>query len=164
MKLHYIQEPFLEFGRGSHTCPRTGITQYDVYDTKLRIRREKVLVGAVGTSDMLSRLYSWLEKCSQPIPPQKDSKQPNLQVPFCGFTTDWGFRSSLVIDEEITRTLNHSDINEVLRIKDWNARVDATVDLYYRQAKFLAQNRVVDVIACVISTKLQRFLALLNEV
>jgi hypothetical protein len=154
MKLHYIKEPFLEFGRGSHICPRAGITQYDVYDTKLRIRRERVLVGAVGTSDMLSKLYSWLEKCSQPIPSQKDSKQPNLRVPFCGFTTDWGFRSSLVIDEEITRTLNHSDINEVLRIKDCNALVDATVDLYYRQAKFLAQNRVVDVIACVISTKL----------
>jgi hypothetical protein len=154
MKLHYIKEPFLEFGRGTHICPRTGITEYDVYDTKLRIRRERVFLGAVGTSDMLSKLYSWLEKCSQPIPPQKDSKQPNLRVPFCGFTTDWGFRSSLVIDEEITRTLNHSDINEVLRIKDWNARVDAAVDLYYRQAKFLAQNRVVDVIACVISTKL----------
>ncbi|WDD36292.1 hypothetical protein PQG02_33275 (plasmid) [Nostoc sp. UHCC 0926] len=154
MKLYYIKEPLLEFGQGSHVCPRTGITNYDVYDTKLKIRRERVLVGAVGTSDTLSKLYSWLEKCSQPIPAPQNSKQPNLRVPFCGFKTDLGFKSSLVIDEEITRTLNHSSINEVIHIRDWNERVDAAVDLYYRQAKFLAQNRVVDVIACVIPTRL----------
>ncbi|MEQ8383916.1 MAG: hypothetical protein RH949_16305 [Coleofasciculus sp. A1-SPW-01] len=154
MKLHYIREPLLEFGRDSHVCPRAGIANYDVYDTKLKIRRERVLVGAVGTSDTLSKLYSWLEKCSQPIPSKPDSRQPNLFAPFCGFKPDFGFKSSLVIDEQITRTLNYSDINEVIRIQDWNERIDAAVALYYRQAKFLAQNRVVDVIVCIVPTKL----------
>ncbi|MEQ8963796.1 MAG: hypothetical protein RLP02_38815 [Coleofasciculus sp. C2-GNP5-27] len=83
-----------------------------------------------------------------------DSRQPNLFAPFCGFKPDFGFKSSLVIDEQITRTLNYSDINEVIRIEDWNERVDAAVALYYRQAKFLAQNRVVDVIVCIVPTKL----------
>lgn len=154
MKLHYIKEPLLEFGQGSHICPRAGITNYDVYDTKLKIRRERVLVGAVGTSDTLSKLYAWLEKCSQPIPAKPDSRQPNLFVPFCGFKSDLGFKASLVIDEEITRVLNNSDINAVIQIKDWNERVYAAVDLYYRQAKFLAQNRVIDVLTCVIPTRL----------
>jgi hypothetical protein len=154
MKLHYIKEPLLEFGQGSHICPRADITNYDVYDTKLKIRRERVLVGAVGTSDTLSKLYAWLEKCSQPIPAKPDSRQPNLFVPFCGFKSDLGFKASLVIDEEITRVLNNSDINAVIQIKDWNERVYAAVDLYYRQAKFLAQNRVIDVLTCVIPTRL----------
>ncbi len=144
----------LEFGRDSHVCPRAGIANYNVYDTKLAIRRERVLVGAVGTSDTLSKLYSWLEKCSQPIPSKPDSRQPNLFAPFCGFKPDFGFKSSLVIDEQITRTLNYSDINEFIRIHDWNERIDAAVALYYRQAKFLAQNRVVDVIVCIVPTKL----------
>lgn len=154
MKLHYIKEPLLEFGQGSHICPRAGITNYDVYDTKLKIRRERVLVGAVGTSDTLSKLYAWLEKCSQPIPAKPDSRQPNLFVPFCGFKSDLGFKALLVIDEEITRVLNNSDINAIIQIKDWNERVYAAVELYYRQARFLAQNRVTDVITCVIPTRL----------
>ncbi|MEG4584715.1 hypothetical protein QUA54_05600 [Microcoleus sp. MOSTC5] len=154
MKLHYIKEPLLEFGQGSHLCPRTGITNYDVYDTKLKIRRERVIVGAVGTSDTLSKLYTWLEKCSQFIPAKPDSRQPNLFVPFCGFKSDFGFKALLVIDEEITRVLNNSDINAIVQIKDWNERVYAAVELYYRQAKFLAQNRVIDVITCVIPTRL----------
>lgn len=154
MKLHYIKEPFLEFGRDTHVCPRAGITKYDVYDTRLKIRRERVLVGAIGTSDGLSKLHTWIEKCSQFIPPKLNSRQPNLFVPFCGFNPDLGFKSSLVIDEEITRTLNNSDISEIIRIRNWNEQIDAAVELYYRQAKFLAQNRVVDVITCVIPTRL----------
>ncbi|MEG4812082.1 hypothetical protein QUA82_31210 [Microcoleus sp. F8-D3] len=154
MKLNYIKEPLLEFGQDLHICPRAGITNYDVYDTKLKIRRERVLVGAVGTSDTLSKLYAWLEKCSQPIPAKPDSRQPNLFVPFCGFKSDGGFKALLVIDEEITRVLNNSDINAIVQIKDWNERVYAAVELYYRQAKFLAQNRVIDVITCVIPTRL----------
>lgn len=154
MKLHYIKEPSLEFGRNFHVCPRAGITKYDVYDTRLKIRRDRVLVGAVGTSDSLFKLYSWLEKCSQPISAKQNSKQPNLHVPFCGFKPDLGFKSKLEIDEEITRKLDLSAIKEIIQIKNWNERVDAAVDLYYRQAKFLAQNRVVDVIVCIIPTKL----------
>jgi len=107
MKLHYIKEPFLEFGRGTHICPRTGITEYDVYDTKLRIRRERVFLGAVGTSDMLSKLYSWLEKCSQPIPPQKDSKQPNLiQTLMKSFGLKTGMHESMQRLTSTTAKLN----------------------------------------------------------
>ena len=62
MKLHFIQEPLLEFGQGEHICPKTGITQYRVYDTQFNARREQILVGAVGTSDTLSRLTVWLDK------------------------------------------------------------------------------------------------------
>jgi hypothetical protein len=60
----------------------------------------------------------------------------------------------LVIDEEITRSLTNSEINDILRIPDWREQVDLAIELYYRHAKFLAQNRTVDVIVCVIPTKL----------
>lgn len=155
MKLNYIEEPLLAFGQSDHVCPRAGITKHQVYDTNLKVRREKVIVGAIGTSDTLRKLYDWLEKCSQPIEAKPDNRHPNLFAPFCGFSPDLGFRSSLVIDEEITRTLNKSDVDEIIEINNWNKRIDAAVDLYYRQAKFLAQNkRVVDVITCILPTKL----------
>ena len=61
MKLHFINEPPLEFGQGEHICPRAGITQYGVYDTRFEARRERILVGAVGTSKNLTGLTTWLE-------------------------------------------------------------------------------------------------------
>ena len=56
MKLHQIDEVPLEFGRGNHICPRAGISQFGVYDARFEVRRERILVGAVGTSDTLSSL------------------------------------------------------------------------------------------------------------
>ena len=154
MKLHFIQEPILEFGQGGHICPKAGITQYRVYDTKFNARREQILVGAVGTSDTLSKLMVWLDRCSRPIPPPMDSKQPNLYPGFCGFNSESGFGANLVLTEEITRSLNNSDINRIIKINSRNDRVNEAVEMYYQQVKFLAQNRPVDMIVCIIPSRL----------
>lgn len=154
MRLNFIEEPLLGFGNGEHVCPRAGITNYEVYDTRLAARREDLLVGAIGTSETLSKLDSWLRRCSKPIVGKLNSNQPNLFTSFCGFNKDVGFRARLVLDDEITRRINNSSVSSIIRIKDWNKRVDEAVKLYYRQVKFLAQNRNVDVIVCVIPNKL----------
>ena len=153
MKLHRIKEPQLEFSQGTHVCPRAGIAEHDVYDARFNARRTKILVGAVGTSETLSKLATLIDKCSRPIPP-KDSRQPKLYPSFCGFNEAIGFKATFALEEEITRNLIHSDIRHILKIHDHNERVEAAVDLYYRHVKFLAQNRVVDVIMCILSEEL----------
>jgi hypothetical protein len=159
MRLHFIEEPNLEFGRGVHVCPKAGITQYGVYDTRFSARRERILVGAVGTSDTLSGLAAWLDRCSRHVPMKAECKQPNLYPEFPGFSEDSGFKAKLVLEEEITRKINNSDIRKVIKIKDWNDRVNAAVEMYYQQVKFLAQNRAVDVIICIIPTDLYNKIA-----
>jgi hypothetical protein len=154
MKLHHIKEPQLEFGHGFHVCPRMGIATSEVYDARFHARRDRVLVGAVGTSDNLEVLSKWLDRCSRPIPGAPNSRQPNLRVPFCGFNRSVGFKADFAFDSEITRSLTNSDIRSVLAITDWEKRVEAAVELYYRHIKFLTQNRVVDVVACVIPEEL----------
>lgn len=154
MKLHFIEEPVLEFGSGVHLCPRAGISEYSVFDTRMSARRERILVGAVGTSDTLAKFKEWVERCSKYIPPKADSRQPNLFPSFCGFNADLGFKARLVHEEEITRTINNSDVRAIIKLKDPAVKVDAAVDLYYPQIKFLAQHRAVDVIVCIIPDEL----------
>lgn len=150
MLLHTIREPELEFGRGHHVCPRAGIAQHDVYDARFKARREKILVGAVGTSGGLEKLSNWIDRCSRVIPAKPDSKQPNLFPAFCGFNRELGFKATLVVEEEITRSLKQSDIKALKRIKNHRELVEASVELYYPQVKFLMQNRVVDVVVVVL--------------
>jgi hypothetical protein len=156
MKLQTIKEPYLEFGRGTDVCPRRGIAQYDVYDSRFDARRDRILVGAVGTGNNLEQLSQWLKRCSGYIPAAPNSKQPNLRVAFPGFNKEIGFKASFAIADEITKKLYDSDIKPILRIKKWNARIEAAVDLYYRNIKFLAQNRVIDVVVCVIPDELYK--------
>jgi hypothetical protein len=154
MKLNIIHEPELEFGRGFSPCPRTGIAEHDVYDARFNARRERILIGAVGTSDNLEELGKWLDRCSRLIPSPADCKQPNLHIPFCGFNRAQAFKANFVYGDEITRSLHQSDIRNVLKIANWNKRIEEAVELYYRHIKFLTQNRTVDVIVCVVPSDL----------
>lgn len=154
MKLRHIVEPNLEFGDGYHICPRTGITHHSVFDTKLQIRKDKVTIGAVGTDGNLKKLRNWLDICSKPIEPKKNSNQPNFFAGFCGVNKDSGFRSDFMYGDEVTRDIRHSDIKRVIDLKSWNTRVSEAVALYFQEVKFLAQNRRVDVIICVLPNEL----------
>ena len=127
MRLHQIDEVPLEFEQGIHICPRAGIAQYGVYDARFELRRNRILVGAVGTSDNLARLENWLDRCSNPISPPDSIKQPNLYPPFCGLNSESGFRARFVLDEEITRPLIHSEVKRIIEIEKWNERVNEAV-------------------------------------
>lgn len=161
MKLEILNEPILEFGSDSHICPRAGISKYAVYDTRLSTRREKIFIGGVGTTDDLEKLYNWIERCKKAIPGKSGANQPELFPEFCGFNRDAGFKAEMAIQDDLTRSIILSEIREILKIKDWNDRVEKAVDLYYRHIKFLAQNRPVNIIVCVIPDDL--YAAIIKE-
>lgn len=150
LKYEYIEEPLLEFGIDKHCCPRQGIANYYVYDTNFKVRKTQILIGAVGLSEDLEKLESWIELCKSFIAPKPDNKQPNLFPSFCGFNTSTGFKSELTFSEEIVRTINRSELKALLKIKDKYERIEKAIDLFYNHVKFLAQNKLVDVIICVI--------------
>ena len=106
MKLNKIQEPLLQFGNGNAICPRIGITQYNVYDTLIPGRREKINVGAVGTSECLEKLGNWLKICSEPIAGVSSNIQ--LHPDFCGFNKENGFKAEFAYFDNLTRSLANS--------------------------------------------------------
>jgi len=163
MKLSVIKEPQLEFATGRHVCPRAGIAYHSVYDVRMKARRERILIAGIGSSEGLADLAKWLQACRDTIPPKAECRQPRLFPGFCGFRADIGFHCELQHEEEITRSITNSQLKALLKIKDRNKRIEEAVDLYYRHAKFLAQNRVIDVIVCVLPEKLYQSVAVEEE-
>ncbi|MCL4279702.1 MAG: hypothetical protein KJZ60_08480, partial [Ignavibacteriaceae bacterium] len=127
MKLHFIEEPELEFGNGTHVCPRGGISKHQVYDVKMPVRRERLLVGGVGTNENLSKLATWITRCTKFMPARLDVAQPNLYPSFCGFNKDIGYKAELVHEDSITRYLMNRDVSKVLSEDNWNQRVEIAV-------------------------------------
>jgi len=159
MKLFSINEPDLQFARASHPCPRAGIARYGVYDSLQESRRERIHVGAVGNSQGLDKLSHWLEACSREIPGKAGAAQPNLFPAFCGFNRSSGFKAEFLLSPEIARQITNSDLKDVNKTEIWDQRVERAVELYYREIKFLAQNRTVDVIVCVLPDSLYKKVA-----
>lgn len=160
MNLHFLKEPLLQFGNGTHVCPRAGISQYGVYDLNFGLaRRKEILVGVVGTSNLIASFQGWGEKFSSFIPAKKGNKQPNLFTSFCGFREDIGFNCKLVIDEFLTKQIYNNEIKSLKKIGDWDERVVSAAELYYEKVKFLTENRTVDVVVCLIPDNLYNQIA-----
>ena len=150
MKHFFIEEPLLEFANDVHICPRKGISEYSVYDAKLSVRKKEIFIGSVGASNTLSKFVEWMEGCKSFIPPKQDAKQGNLFVPFCGFNKQSGFQCELNFSSEIQRKINNTTIQEILSIENRDERILEAVEVFYDHVKYLAQNKIVDVVVCII--------------
>lgn len=154
MKLTTLAEPLLEFGTGTHICPRTGIEHMGVYDQRDELRRTELRIGVVGRGEGIDLLDEWLERCRIGIERKKESKLLNLFRGFGGINQNYGFLTRLINSPQYTRTLKKSEISEVVKLSSRADRVERAVDLYYEQIRFLAENRSVDVIVCVVPNEM----------
>lgn len=101
----------------------------DATNTAVRTIR----VGVVGTPASIQGWRRWLDGCRQPIA-AKDSRLGRLFVPFPGFDTSAGFRSTLVWDSRLERPLPPQ------------AAVKAAVELYAAELDALDEEPGCDVV------------------
>lgn len=154
MKLTTLAEPLLEFGTGTHICPRTGIEHMGVYDKRDELRRTELRIGIVGRGEGVDLLDEWLAQCRGGIERKKESKLLNLFRGFGGINQSYGFLTRLINSPQYTRTLQKSEITAVVKLPSRADRVERAVELYYEQIRFLAENRSVDVIVCVLPNEM----------
>lgn len=154
MQLDYFEEPALAFGRGKHVCPRRGIADYGVFDYEAVGRGDVVRVGAVGTGICLQKLASWVEQCRNRIAGPEGARQVRLFPSFPGIRADSGFHTNFMCGDHISRQIPQGDVTKALNVRGLADRVAYVVDLYHEHIAFLAENREVDVVVCVIPDQL----------
>lgn len=160
MNIEHLNEPRLLFADGTHICPRRGIAEYGVFDQAQTTRRSEIYIGGIGTSHCMDLLDTWLKRCGSVIAAESDVKQENLRPAFCGFNRNSGFAADMRFSTDLSRTIKNSEIKAILDIDDRKVRVLRAVEHYYEHVKFLAQNRHVDVIVCVIPENLYQSIAI----
>lgn len=160
MKLQHLPEPKLAFAHGEHVCPRHGIAAFRVFDAKESVRRERILVGAVGDSVSLELFSKWIERCKSSIERDTAAVQPNLFPAFCGFRKGEGFDTDLLSHPDLHRQVRNTDVSDILNLPTIRTRVEQAVELYYENVKFLAEHRQVDVVVCIVPDRLHEVIAL----
>ena len=160
MNVEHLLEPRLLFASGTHVCPRRGIAEYGVFDQTQPTRRREIYIGGIGTSYCIDLLDAWLKRCGGVIAAASDVKQENLRLPFCGFNSNSGFAADMRFSSDLSRTIKNSEIKAILDIEDRTVRVLRALEHYYEHVKFLAQNRHVDVVVCVIPENLYESIAI----
>jgi hypothetical protein len=150
MKVEYLQEPFLIFGKGKSICPREGISQLNVYDTVEETRKNQLLIGMVGIEEDIDSFKSWLKRCESFIPASPTGKQKGLFKSFSGLQLEHGFCAKFMYDTAYERALSLSDIKNILKETNTEQRISRAVDLYAENVKFLSDIKNCDVIVCIV--------------
>lgn len=144
MKLALIDEPDLEFANGSrHTDPRHGIAFYGPADLNSSGPRT-IRVGIVGTKDAIEGVKRWLDKCRSPIA-AKSSHLTGLFMPFPGFATNAGFRSTIIWDSRLERTISTGVLRRLEGLNPLTA-IHNAVDLYDAELAALNEEPGCDVV------------------
>ncbi|GAA4345527.1 argonaute/piwi family protein [Microbacterium rhizosphaerae] len=144
MRLALIDEPDLEFANGSrHTDPRHGISFYGPADLNSSGPRT-IRVGIIGPKDAIEGVKKWLDKSRSPIA-AKRSHLTGLFMAFPGFDTNTGFRSTIVWDSRLERTIPASALRRLDGLNPL-AAIQAAVDLYDAELTALNEEPSCDVV------------------
>jgi hypothetical protein len=150
MKIDFLQEPPLEFGAGMrHIDIRFGLMHYGPLDVTSNRAPRRIKVGVVGTPEGTELLREWLERCRSEIP-ARASRQPNLFPRFPGFADEIAFRASLVLADDLTRTVPDRLFATLRRRGDANHAITGATEALLPECRYLSEDQGVDVIVCVV--------------
>src|ERR1043166_10317016 len=104
MKLHFIDEPELEFGgAGRHIDIRHGLTEHGPLDAGLASAPQSMRVGVVDAAPDVEQIRAWIERCRAGVDAKK-SKRTTLFVGFPGFGAGSTF-CDFVVDDRLVDTI-----------------------------------------------------------
>ncbi len=144
MKLKLLQEPELIFGNGSHIDIKFGLMQHGPFDAKTHQSPREIKLGVIGTNDTIEGLEQWLNEIKKGIP-GKTSKKENLFPMFPGYGEGTNLPASFVFETGTNRIISQSMIKS-LPEAGANQVVRTIVDLFYEEAKYLCEKKVIDVL------------------
>ena len=154
MKLHFIDEPELEFaGAGRHIDIRHGLTAHGPLDRGLPSAPQTVRVGVVGAAQDVERLGAWIDRCRTGIDAKK-SKRTTLFVGFPGFGNA-GTLCDFVVDGRLTDIISGADLRDITGADDVNF-FTASTERFRQGAADLIEKANASVVLCLLPEEFVR--------
>jgi hypothetical protein len=117
MKAWVMDEPEVEFAGGCrHIDPRFGIADYGPVDLGTPRAPSEIRVGVIGPASGVDGARQWLERCRDSIAAKPTDKSPRLFRDFPGFDTNVTFRSRLIFDDTLTRTIPNRALTSAFHV------------------------------------------------
>src|SRR3954452_15790953 len=113
-----LDEPEMQFGRGTNVDPRFGLLDFGPADCAAAAAPSTIPIGAVGTQETIEGVLRWLRRCRKPVEPPSDSRHPNFTPPFPGFTSEAGLESELTFDTRLQRSVAAREIRNLSKHND----------------------------------------------
>lgn len=148
MKLHFIEEPELQFGSSKHIDIKFGILNHGVLDFDKQEAPRKINLGVIGSNETVEKFLGWVDECRNVVQAKKSNKQ-NLFPHFPGFASDHSFYSEILCNQNFQRRIGNADISRIEGLNSQTDRVNAAAELLLDEIGYLAENNLgINVIVC----------------
>jgi hypothetical protein len=153
VKADLLTEPSLEFAGGArHLDPRFGVAEYGPADLTAPGAPRTINVGLLGAQADIDATRTWLESCQLHID-GKNATRPGLWPAWPGFTTDVGYRSELVLDDRLQRSIKARALSKLDGL-DPRRRIEAAIESFLAELQTLVQEGRPQVVICCIPDSL----------
>lgn len=141
MKVTLLDEPLLQFSKGTHVDIRAGLATLGPVDMGTNTVPSPIRVGIVGTAATIAGLRLWIENCrgGVKLPTQR---LVELRPDFPGMTLGV-FGTQLEHTEQTTRVISRFELDSACRGVH---AMNAAVDIFLEHAQDLAQSGRVHVL------------------
>ena len=135
IRCQYVKEPLLEFAEGrQHIDPRHGISRFGPKSLKPQRRHPHTIrIGFIGSAETVETAKNWLEATAQGV------KGNEKHLDFPGFTSDRGFRSQMLFDDDWVAQLNRKELDAVFSVQKSRDRFEEALLLLQHKMDLLAR-------------------------
>jgi hypothetical protein len=126
---------------------------YGPLDVTSDLAPREIRVGLVGSPGTVEGAREWLQKCRIEIP-AKQSAHPTLFPRFPGFNEDVAFRSALIFDPSLERTIAEEVFTQLMTRGNADEIVREAVELFMRELEYLHENSTATVLVCAVPPQL----------
>jgi hypothetical protein len=158
MKRHFIHEPELEFGTGSHVDIRFGLMDHGPPDRFSSLAPKDIKLGVVGTPETVEGVNKWLEKCKQGVA-AKTSNHPNLFPRFPGYGADTNLSADLLLDSQLTKTILPKEFDKLCRgIGTSQQKIEEAVNWFLDSLMYLKEKELANVFVVAVPMSLMTYM------
>lgn len=152
MQIDLLQEPELIFGNGNHIDIKFGLMHHGPFDMKLPQAPREIKLGIVGTNETIEKLVGWIASIKGGVA-AKQSKKENLFPMFPGYGEGTNLPATFISDTTTSRAISQNAIRTISSAGGNNI-ISAVADLFYEEAKYICQNKSIDILVFAIPYEL----------
>jgi len=133
MNVTLLNEPDLQFQRGTHVDIRAGLAQFSPFDLEARTVPDPIGVGLVGTAATVDGVRDWIESCQNGVQ-SGEERARELRPDFPGMKPEV-FGTQLRLSDHTTRSISKYELQAALTSP---RPMEAVVELFLNHSRDLA--------------------------
>jgi len=150
-----LEEPILSFNEGKSSYCKLGLTEYGPFDAGKPTHSEKLIIGIIGTKELIEKTQDWIKICNKEIESLphniKQVINKDLFPDFPG--VDVAFGTEIITSDTYIQTISTADIVKLPDSKKTFEYQNALLRIFQEKLNNLVENNETkpNVILCILT-------------